>query len=219
MRRWRPPSRVRTTDGLGRGAFSDATPCYVCRRSRYARSAIPPAVYEGSCETRSQGHGVACDPGREVRHATCRQPGKRAPVAPAGSSQGIWTDRKKDSKLKFQGLQYPAGPGLASIFYLESVILNRFFHGLSRQHRADDVPMHVGQPAVDAVVAERQSRVVDAQQVQDRRVQVVAVGLAGGGLPRPGVALAVGDAALDARSRQPRRRRCRRCDRGRWRPG
>ena len=34
----------------------------------------------------------------------------------------------------------------------------------------------VGQPAVDAVVAEGQPGVVDAQQVQDRGVQVVAVG-------------------------------------------
>ncbi len=33
--------------------------------------------------------------------------------------------------------------------------------------------MHVGQTAVDAIVAEGQPRVVDAQQVQDRGVDVV----------------------------------------------
>ena len=48
-----------------------------------------------------------------------------------------------------------------------------------------------------------QLRVVDAQQVQDRGVQVVAVGLALGGLPGPVVALAVGDARLDAGAGQP----------------
>ena len=36
--------------------------------------------------------------------------------------------------------------------------------------------MHVGQPAVDAVVADGQLRVVDAEQVQDRGVDVVDLG-------------------------------------------
>ena len=61
----------------------------------------------------------------------------------------------------------------------------------SRKHLFDHMPVHVGQAAVDAVVAEREPGVVDAQQVQDRRVQVVAVGLPGRGPPGPGVAFAV----------------------------
>ena len=40
----------------------------------------------------------------------------------------------------------------------------------------DHVPVHVGQPAVDAVVADGQLRVVDAEQVQDRGVDVVDLG-------------------------------------------
>ena len=79
--------------------------------------------------------------------------------------------------------------------------------GGSRQHVADHMPVDVGQAAVDAVVAEREPRVVDPHQVQDRRVQVVAVGLAGGGLPGPGVALAVSGAALDAGAGEPGDRR------------
>ena len=44
--------------------------------------------------------------------------------------------------------------------------------------------MDVGKPAVDAVVADRQLRVVDAQEMQDGRVDVVDFGrlLAIGGL-------------------------------------
>ena len=53
------------------------------------------------------------------------------------------------------------------------------------------MPVNVGQAAVDAVVAERELGVVDPHQVQDRGVEVVAVGLARGGPPGPGVALAV----------------------------
>ena len=55
----------------------------------------------------------------------------------------------------------------------------------SREQFFDHVSVHVGQPAVDAVVAERQPGVVDAQQVQDRGVQVVAVRLPGSGLAMP----------------------------------
>ena len=65
-----------------------------------------------------------------------------------------------------------------------------------RQHRVDHVSMNVGQAAVDAVVAEGEARMVDPHQVQDRGVQVVAIGLAGGGPPGPGVALAMGRAPL-----------------------
>ena len=36
-----------------------------------------------------------------------------------------------------------------------------------RQDFRDHMPMHVSQPTIDAVVAERQARVVDAQEVED----------------------------------------------------
>ena len=72
-----------------------------------------------------------------------------------------------------------------------------------RQDRVDHVPVDVGQAAVDAIVAESERGVVDAHQVEDRRVQVVAIGLASGGPPGPGVALAVGRARLDARAGEP----------------
>ena len=39
------------------------------------------------------------------------------------------------------------------------------------------MPMHVGQPAVDAVVADGEFRVVDSQEVKDGRVDVVDLGL------------------------------------------
>src|SRR5687767_11319053 len=45
--------------------------------------------------------------------------------------------------------------------------------GPSRQHVLNHLPVYVGQAAVDAVVIEHQPRVVDAQQVQDRAVEVV----------------------------------------------
>ena len=48
------------------------------------------------------------------------------------------------------------------------------------QHLLNHFPMHVGQPAVDAVVAESQSFMINSQQVQDRRVQIVAIGWVGG---------------------------------------
>ena len=62
----------------------------------------------------------------------------------------------------------------------------------SGQDLVNDLAVDVGQPAVDAVVAERQPLVVDAEQVQDRGVEVVAVGRVLGGLVRPFVAGAVG---------------------------
>src|SRR5436305_1413201 len=68
---------------------------------------------------------------------------------------------------------------------------------------ADDVPVDIGQPPVDAVVAEGEPGVVDAEQVQDGGVQVVAVGRVLDGLVRPLVAGAVGDAAADAAAGEP----------------
>jgi len=45
----------------------------------------------------------------------------------------------------------------------------------SREDFRDDLPVHVGQTAVDAIVAEGQLRVIDAEQMQDRRVLQVKV--------------------------------------------
>lgn len=45
--------------------------------------------------------------------------------------------------------------------------------GSLRQDLLDHVPVHVRQPAVDAVLPHRQFLVIDAQQVQHRRVDVV----------------------------------------------
>src|SRR5580658_5864331 len=63
----------------------------------------------------------------------------------------------------------------------------------SRDEFRDDMAMHVGQAAVDAVVAERQPRVVEAEQVQNGGVDVVDLGviLAVGRLIAPFVAGAV----------------------------
>src|SRR5262245_39992989 len=63
--------------------------------------------------------------------------------------------------------------------------------------------VHVGEAAVDAVVAERESLVVDAEQVQDGCVQVVAVRLLFGGSPGPIVAATLRDAAAHAGSGEP----------------
>ncbi len=63
--------------------------------------------------------------------------------------------------------------------------------------------MHVGQPALDAVVIERQPRVVDAQQVQDRGVEVVDIDRLLGHLPADVVGRSVSDAVLEAGSGQP----------------
>ena len=74
-----------------------------------------------------------------------------------------------------------------------------------RQQFFDDVPMHVGQAAVDAVVAEGELGVVDAEQVQDRGVDVVDLGgcVAVGRLVAQLVAFARNDAALDAAAAEP----------------
>ena len=44
-----------------------------------------------------------------------------------------------------------------------------------RQNFFDDVSVYVGKAAVDAVVAHCQTGVVDAQQVEDGRVEIVAI--------------------------------------------
>ena len=87
-----------------------------------------------------------------------------------------------------------------------------------RQQLLHDVPVHVGEAEVAALVLVGELRVVDAQQVQDRGLQVVDVDGAGGelvfgGLDRVAVVVgdvvavvvgaAVGEAGLDAAAGQP----------------
>ena len=63
--------------------------------------------------------------------------------------------------------------------------------------------MHVGQPAVDAVMTERQPLVVDPEEMENRRVEVVkAIGRLDG-FPRPLVGLAVRDTRLQAGADEP----------------
>ena len=45
----------------------------------------------------------------------------------------------------------------------------------SPEHFADDPAMHVGEPPVDAIMAEGEPLVIDAQEVEDRGVEVIAV--------------------------------------------
>src|SRR5688572_15197665 len=63
--------------------------------------------------------------------------------------------------------------------------------------------MDVGQTTVDAVVAEDEFFVIDAKEVQDGGVDVVAIGRSGGGFVRPFVAFAEAHAAFDAAADEP----------------
>ena len=74
--------------------------------------------------------------------------------------------------------------------------------------------MHIGQPPVDTLVAEGEFFVVDAEEVEDGGVEVVAVdGI--NGFPGPFVGLAMGGSGFEAGAGEEARRRCRRCGRGR----
>ena len=77
---------------------------------------------------------------------------------------------------------------------------------LSRENRLHHLPMHIGQPEVAPGVAVRQLRVVEAEQVQDRRVQIMHVDLLLDGLVAELVGGAINRAALDAAAGQPARR-------------
>ena len=87
-----------------------------------------------------------------------------------------------------------------------------------RQYILDHMPMDVGEAEAAALVLEDELRVIDAQQVQDRRLQIVDVDGAGGegvfgGIERLAVVVgdvvavvvgaAVGDAGLDAAAGHP----------------
>ena len=47
------------------------------------------------------------------------------------------------------------------------------------------MPVDIGEPTVDTVLPKDQAFVIDAQQMQDCGVEVVAVGFSFGGLMRP----------------------------------
>src|SRR5438105_935493 len=75
-----------------------------------------------------------------------------------------------------------------------------------REDLPKDMAMHVGQPPVAAIVAEGEALVIDAEQVQHRRMQVVA-GQRRDGPPTPFVTLANADTAADTGAREPRHAR------------
>src|SRR4051794_15863243 len=73
----------------------------------------------------------------------------------------------------------------------------------SGQDLPDHFSVDVGETPVDAVVPEREPAVVDAEQVEHRRMEVIAVSRVLYCAIRPLVAPAVGGAALDPAARQP----------------
>ncbi len=74
---------------------------------------------------------------------------------------------------------------------------------MSSQDPRNHLAVHVGQPHVAAAEAVGQSLVVDAQQMQHRRVQVVDLDLVFDGVVAVVVGGAVDGAALDAAAGQP----------------
>ena len=73
----------------------------------------------------------------------------------------------------------------------------------SCQHVCDDLAMHVGQAVVAALEFERELFVVDAELMQDRRVQVVDVDRIADDVVAVVVGFAVGDARPDAAAGHP----------------
>ena len=86
------------------------------------------------------------------------------------------------------------GDFVTAVHWMKVMHSNAF----SRQHGTHHVPGHVGQAEVSAVVAVGQLGVVQANQVQDRGVQVVDAHAVGHGLEADVVGRAVGHAAADA---------------------
>ena len=74
------------------------------------------------------------------------------------------------------------------------------------QHFTDHMAVYIGEAAVGAVVEYAQFLVVDAHQVQNRGVDVVAVGLAFSRTPGPGIAFAVRHAGFHTGPGKPRHR-------------
>src|ERR1043165_4469710 len=73
----------------------------------------------------------------------------------------------------------------------------------SRQHFAHSPSSQIGQPKLAAAEAIGQAFVIDAEAVQDRRVQVVDVDVILGDVVAVLVGAAVDDAALDAAASEP----------------
>ena len=73
----------------------------------------------------------------------------------------------------------------------------------SGQNLLDDLSMHVRQAVVAALIQEGQSRVIDAQALQDRRVQVVHMHGIRGDVVAEFVGRAVGYSGLDAAAGHP----------------
>src|SRR5437763_4384192 len=68
---------------------------------------------------------------------------------------------------------------------------------LSGEDVGNNVSVNVGQSPINAIVAEGQLFVIDAQEMEDGGVQVVAVGRRTGSFVGPFIACAVGDAAFE----------------------
>jgi hypothetical protein len=76
---------------------------------------------------------------------------------------------------------------------------------LSSQHLTNYVPVHVREPAVRPVVIVSQLLVIQAEQMQNRRIEIVYRRDRFDRAPPEFIGGAVADAALDARTHQPDR--------------
>src|SRR5436309_761814 len=74
-----------------------------------------------------------------------------------------------------------------------------------RQKRLNNLPGDIGKAVVAALVAVGQALVIDSEQAQRGRVQVVDVDRVGGDVVAEIVGLAVGHAAFNASARHPAR--------------
>src|SRR5436190_8263675 len=72
-----------------------------------------------------------------------------------------------------------------------------------REDFPDDIPVDIGEPPVDAAVTDTELLVLNAQQVQDRGVEVVSGGHVLNGFPRPFIAQTVSTAGLHSAAGEP----------------
>src|SRR5437660_9790297 len=87
-----------------------------------------------------------------------------------------------------------------------------------RQNLSNDFAMHVRESHIAAAEADGQSLVVEAEQMQHRRVKIVHFHSAGDDLVTPFVGFAVRHSRFDAAAGKPNRSRTG-CDRAHRRPG
>ena len=71
---------------------------------------------------------------------------------------------------------------------------------LLTEYLVDDMTVNVGQATVDPVLSHTQSQVIDPQQMQDRRMQVIAPSLVLNGLISPIVTPTIRYPRLDPRT-------------------